>query len=195
MTDGRLRSRAKQVELAIERVLFASRWILVPFYLGLAASLLVLMIKFLQEFHHIALRAIAGDEAEVLLGVLSLVDLALTASLIVIVIFSGYENFVSRIDPTEHESWPAWMGSIDFTGLKLKLLSSIVAISGVHLLKQFMAVKTVSDRELMWYVGIHLTFVVSNILLALSDRITAGAAEAPQPAAGARGASKSEPSA
>ena len=86
-----------------------------------------------------------------------------------IVIFSGYENFVSRIDHTADRNWPEWMGSIDFTALKIKLLGSIVAISAIQLLKQFMAVKTAPDRDLMWYVGIHLVFVVSSVLLTLSD--------------------------
>ena len=109
---------------------------------------------------------------------LTLVDLALTASLLLIVIFSGYENFVSKIDHTNHRDWPEWMGTIDFTALKIKLLGSIVAISAIQLLKQFMAVKTATDRELMWYVVIHVVFVVSSVLLALSDRLTGEAKSA-----------------
>jgi hypothetical protein len=104
---------------------------------------------------------------------LALVDLALTGSLIVIVIFSGYENFVSRIDHAHHTDWPEWMGKIDFSGLKLKLLSSIVAISGIQLLKQFMAINSVSDRDIMWLVIVHVVFVISSVLLALSDRLAA----------------------
>jgi uncharacterized protein (TIGR00645 family) len=111
-------------------------------------------------------------EEEAILGILSLVDLALTGALVMIVIFSGYENFVSRIDHTTDRHWPEWMGSIDFTALKIKLLGSIVAISAIQVLKQFMAVKTASDRDLIWYVVIHLVFVVSSVLLALSDRIS-----------------------
>ena len=107
-----------------------------------------------------------------IVGVLSLVDLALTGSLLLIVIFSGYENFVSKIDHSGHKDWPEWMGTIDFTALKIKLLGSIVAISAIQLLKQFMAVKTASDRELMWYVIIHVVFVVSSVLLAVSDRLS-----------------------
>ena len=107
------------------------------------------------------------------LAVLSLVDLTLTGSLIVIVIFSGYENFVSKIDESEHKDWPEWMGKIDFTGLKLKLLSSIVAISAIQLLKSFMNVKNVSDRDLMWLVIIHVVFVASGVLLAWTDKIAA----------------------
>jgi uncharacterized protein (TIGR00645 family) len=159
------------VEKAFEASLFASRWILAPFYAGLALTLIVLLVKFAQEFWHIAATAIFATESAVILGVLSLVDLTLTASLLVIVIFSGYENFVSKIDHSNHRDWPEWMGTIDFTGLKLKLLSSIVAISAIQLLKQFMTLKTISDRELFWYVVIHVVFVVSSVLLALSDRI------------------------
>jgi uncharacterized protein (TIGR00645 family) len=164
------RSRA-MLESALEKTLFASRWLLAPFYLGLAFSIILLLIKFIQELYHLALKAFTASEPDVILGMLTLVDLALTGSLLLIVILSGYENFVSKIDHSRHEDWPEWMGSIDFTALKIKLLSSIVAISAVHLLKQFMALQTVSDRDLWWYVGIHLTFVVSSVLLALSDRI------------------------
>jgi len=170
-------------ERSLEAMLFASRWLLAPFYVGLALSILVLLIKFVEEFFHIASRAFDSTEAGVVLGVLSLVDLALTGSLLVIVIFSGYENFVSRIDHSKHKDWPAWMGTIDFTALKLKLLSSIVAISAIQLLKQFMDVKTSSDRDLFWYVVIHLVFVGSSVLLALSDRI-AGDDHGAKPAAG-----------
>ena len=176
-------TRAKRVELQVERFLFASRWLLVPIYLGLALSLFILVIKFAQEFLHLAAKAISGTEAEIMLGVLSLVDIAMVCSLLVIVIFSGYENFVSRIDPQEHQNWPVWLASIDFTGLKLKLLASIVVISGIQLLKQFMAVKSVADRELMWSVIIHLVFVVSSLLLALSDRITGNHQPEPAPVA------------
>lgn len=167
-------SIAKRIELAVEYLLFASRWLLVPLYMGLALALVVLMVKFIREFVHFAALAFSGSEADIILGILSLIDLALTGSLVVIVIFSGYENFVSRIDPAEHQDWPAWMATIDFSGLKLKLLSSIVAISGIQLLKQFMAIKTPADPNLFWYVIIHMVFVLSSVFLAISDRIAAG---------------------
>jgi uncharacterized protein (TIGR00645 family) len=174
------RSREK-IESGLEAALFASRWLLAPFYLGLAVSVAILLIKFVQELYALALKALVATEAEAILGVLSLVDLALTGSLLLIVIFSGYENFVSKIDHSGHRDWPEWMGKIDFTALKIKLLGSIVAISAIQLLKQFMAVKTVTDRELMWYVIIHLVFVASSVLLALSDRIS-GEAKVSAPA-------------
>lgn len=167
MAEGPL----KTLENFGEKVLFASRWLLAPFYIGLAVSIVVLLIKFMVELVHLILHAFSASEAEVILGVLALVDLALMGSLLIIVIFSGYENFVSKIDHSGHKDWPEWMGTIDFTALKLKLLSSIVAISAIQLLKQFMTVKNVSDRELMWLVIIHVVFVVSSVLLALSDRI------------------------
>jgi uncharacterized protein (TIGR00645 family) len=171
------------LEKALEGTLFASRWLLAPFYLGIAVGVVILLIKFMQELFHLALISISGTEADIILGVLTLVDLALTGSLLLIVIFSGYENFVSKIDHSMHRDWPEWMGTIDFTALKLKLLSSIVAISAIHLLKQFMSIRTgqqgttpANDRELFWYVVIHVVFVVSSVLLALSDRISEGTA-------------------
>lgn len=166
---------AKKVENALEKVLFASRWVLAPFYLGLAISLVILLIKFVFELFHMMQMAFVMTESDAILGVLALVDLAFTGSLVIIVIFSGYENFVSRIDHSGHKDWPEWMGTIDFSGLKLKLLSSIVAISGIQLLKQFMSLKTVTpenERVLFWMVVIHVVFVVSSVLLAFSDRIS-----------------------
>lgn len=161
----------RDTERLLEKTLFASRWMLAPFYLGLAFALALLMLKMFGECLHLAKIAFKGTDVDVILGALSLVDLTLTGSLLVIVIFSGYENFVSKINHAGHEDWPEWMGTIDFTALKLKLLSSIVAISAIQLLKQFMAVNVHSDRELMWLVIIHVVFVVSSVLLALSDRI------------------------
>ena len=177
----------QKIERWLEAFIFASRWILAPIYAGLALALVILFVKFAEEFVHLAARTFSGSEADIVLGVLTLVDLALTGSLIVIVVFSGYENFVSRVDHSGHKDWPEWMGTIDFTGLKLKLLSSIVAISGVQLLKQFMDISKVSDRDLFWYIVIHMVFVGSSVLLALSDRIAASShakhAPTPPPAA------------
>ena len=159
-------------ESLLEKILFASRWLLAPFYLGLAVSIAILLIKFVQELFHLAQKALVASESETILGVLTLVDLSLTGSLLLIVMFSGYENFVSKMDHSRHRDWPEWMGAIDFTALKIKLLGSIVAISAIQLLKQFMDVRTASDRDLMWYVIIHVVFVASSVLLALSDRIS-----------------------
>ena len=168
------KSTGHRIEIFLENILFNTRWLLAPFYFGLALSLVVLLIKFGAELAHLALHALTSTESDVILGVLTLVDLALTGSLIIIVVFSGYENFVSKMDHSEHADRPEWMGTIDFGALKLKLLSSIVAISGVQLLRQFMSLGSLSperERELMWMVIIHVVFVVSSVLLALSDRI------------------------
>jgi uncharacterized protein (TIGR00645 family) len=175
-----------RIERMLENSLFASRWLLAPFYAGLALSLVLLLVTFLKEFVHLALHAWSATESDIMLGVLTLVDLALMGSLLIIVIFSGYENFVSKIDHSGHEDWPEWMGTIDFSALKLKLLSSIVAISAIQLLKQFMAIKVMTpelERTLFWMVVIHVMFVVSSVLLALSDRIAGhGAGDSHEPA-------------
>ena len=114
-------SLPKRIENLAERMLFASRWLLAPFFLGLAVALAILLIKFMAELTHLTLGAFSMSEGDVIVGVLSLVDLVLTGSLLIIVIFSGYENFVSRVDHSGHTDWPEWMGTIDFTALKLKL--------------------------------------------------------------------------
>jgi len=193
MSEPQQATSEPKVERFLEQALFMSRWLLAPFYFGLAISLAVMLVKFLGELGHLVRDVFVLTESDVILGVLSLVDLALTGSLLIIVIFSGYENFVSRIDHSGHRDWPEWMGTIDFSALKLKLLSSIVAISAIQLLKQFMSLKTVSpenERTLFWLVVIHVVFVVSSVLLALSDRISSSGTHAPAPAdaqAGAEG--------
>jgi uncharacterized protein (TIGR00645 family) len=168
------------LESLIERLLTASRWLLAPFFLGLALGILILLFKFVQELYHLVVDTMQVTEAQAIVRVLGLVDLALTGALVTIVIFSGYENFVSKLDHTDDRDWPAWMGSIDFTALKIKLLGSIVAISAIQLLKQFLAVGSATDRELWWYAGIHVVFVVSSVLLALSDRLSGDIKHGPQ---------------
>jgi uncharacterized protein (TIGR00645 family) len=165
----------KRVEHGFERVLFNSRWLMAPFYLGLVISLAVLLYKFLVMLWEFILHAPAAKEADIILGVLSLIDVSLTGNLILIVVFSGYENFVSRIDPRGHPDWPDWMTKVDFAGLKQKLLASIVAISAIQVLKAFMNLDTrIDEKSLAWLVGIHLVFVVSGLLLALTDWLSEG---------------------
>jgi len=160
------------VERRLEGFLSASRWLLAPFYVMLVIALGGLLVKALQEAWHFISHIATSSESDVILGVLALIDLTFTGSLIVIVVFSGYENFVSKIDTGAHRNWPEWMSQIDFSGLKLKLISSIVAISAIQLLKAFMNVKGATDRELMWLVGIHIVFVVSGLLMAWTDRLS-----------------------
>ena len=161
----------KRVEKGLENVLFNSRWLMAPFYLGLVISLAVLLYKFGAMVWEFILHVPSAKEADVILGVLSLIDVTLTGNLILIVVFSGYENFVSRIDPGGHPDWPEWMTKVDFAGLKQKLLASIVAISAIQVLKAFMNIDAAFDPAKMgWLLGVHLVFVISTLVLALSDR-------------------------
>jgi uncharacterized protein (TIGR00645 family) len=160
------------IERFLERLISQSRWVMAPFYLGLLASLLILLFTFLREFWHFLEQVTRATEADVILGVLALIDLSLAANLVLIVVFSGYENFVSKIDPEGHPDWPEWMTKIDFSGLKQKLMASIVAISAIQVLKAFMNIdKHFDERALTWLVIIHLVFVVSGLLLAWTDFI------------------------
>ncbi|MCP5279196.1 MAG: TIGR00645 family protein [Thiobacillus sp.] len=163
----------KHMENHLERMLFASRWLLVPFYIGLILALALLLVKFVKEFMHFVPVVFTGEGGDVIIGVLTLVDVVMVANLLIIIVFAGYENFVSRFDAAEHEDWPGWMGHVGFAELKMKLIGSIVAISGIELLKAFMHVESLSNEQLAWKVGIHMTFVVSGVLFALMDRITA----------------------
>ena len=161
----------KRVEHGIENVLFNSRWLLAPFYLGLVVSLAVLMLKFMMMLWEFIEHAVGAKESDIILGVLSLIDVSLTGNLILIVVFSGYENFVSRIDAGGHPDWPDWMTKVDFAGLKQKLLASIVAISAIQVLKAFMNIDASFDvQKMSWLVAVHLVFVISALVLALSDR-------------------------
>ena len=163
----------KKIENALELTMFSSRWLLAPFYLGLVVSILLLVIKFGQEFAHLMGHVLTISESELILAVLSLVDMSLVANLLLIIIFAGYENFVSKIHVGEgHEDRPEWMGKVDFSGLKLKLIASIVAISAIELLKAFVNLdKVLNPDQLKWKVGIHITLVVSGVLFALMDRL------------------------
>lgn len=157
------------MERMLERFIFASRWVLAPFYLGLVVALAMLLVKFAQELLHVAPAVVEMSETAVILAILTLIDLSLAGNLLLMVIFAGYENFVSKIDTGDSEDRPDWMGKVDFSGLKLKLIASIVAISGIHLLRTFMNVAETSDREIQWMLIIHGTFVASGVLLAWMD--------------------------
>jgi uncharacterized protein (TIGR00645 family) len=159
------------VESRFERLLFATRWILAPVYLGLSLALLVLGIKFFQEVFHVVVHIWTMQEADMVLTILALIDMVLVASLVVMVMFSGYENFVSRIDIDEATEKLGWLGKLDAGTLKLKVAASIVAISSIHLLRAFMNAPQIPNDKLMWYVIIHLTFVVSAVMMGYLDKI------------------------
>lgn len=159
------------LERNFERLLFACRWLLAPMYLGLSLALLALAIKFFQEAIHSLGGIFSSSETELVLTVLSLMDIVLVGSLIVMVMLSGYENFVSKIDTGSDQQLPTWLGKLDSGTLKLKVAASIVAISSIHLLRIFMNATDTPNDKIVWYVVLHLTFVVSAVLLGVLDRI------------------------
>ncbi len=159
------------MEKLIEKTLFSTRWLLTPIYLGLSLALILLAIKFFQELIHTFATVISISEADLILSILSLIDMSLVGSLIVMVMFSSYENFVSKIDLDEGDDKLDWLGKLDAGTLKLKVAASIVAISSIHLLQKFMEVDQIDPDHLKWYVIIHMTFVISAVLLAVLDKI------------------------
>jgi uncharacterized protein (TIGR00645 family) len=182
---------ASKIETAFEKLLFSSRWILAPIFFGLSLALLALGFKFFQEVWHTYSTLVEMAESDLVLMVLAMIDISLVGSLIVMVMFSGYENFVSTIDAKGSDSLN-WLGKLDAGTLKLKVAASIVAISSIHLLRIFMQVDspkivngmTVLDKitglpvdkytndQIMWYVILHMTFVVSAVLLGVLDKMS-----------------------
>ena len=161
----------KQLEILIERVILASRWLLVVFYLGLGVALAIYALTFGKKLVEFAVSAFVLNDTDTILKMLGLIDAALVASLVVMVIISGYENFVSRFD--DHEGEVHWLGTIDVGSLKIKVASTIVAISSIHLLQIFLNHATYTPTQLMWLTLMHLAFVVSALMLAYIDRIMA----------------------
>ena len=162
-----------------ERILLASRWLLAPFFLGLLVGMVALLVKAGQHTIHLAEIMLQASEAETILAVLGLVDLTLAASLVLIIIFSGYENFIAPMNSDSSSNWPVWLTKIDFTGMKLKLMASIVSISAIQLLRVFMSIDTISDREIFFSVAVHMTFVLSGLLMALTGRMSGGHGDDP----------------
>jgi uncharacterized protein (TIGR00645 family) len=175
----------KSIENLLEALIFNSRWLLAPFYLGLVFGIFMLLVKFAQELIHVIPNIFTSSESEVVLAVLALVDLSLVANLLLIVIFSGYENFVSKINTKGHEDRPEWMGQVDFASLKIKVIASIVAISAIELLKSFVnlsillktggdtpAIWSEADQALAWKVGIHVGLVFTGLLFAYMDYVS-----------------------
>ena len=172
-------SGKSSVETRFEQGLFASRWLMAPMYLGLAVTLGMLTVIFVKELVYYLPQVLELSAEKMILVALTMIDLTLAANLLLIVMFSGYESFVSKFDFDVGADKPGWMGKVDFGGLKMKLIASIVAISGIHLLKRFMEISdldtatTFGVTEMFWLVTIHLTFVVSGVLMALMDWLQA----------------------
>jgi uncharacterized protein (TIGR00645 family) len=172
-----------KIEKLIETVLFGSRWLLAPFYIGLVAALILLLIKFITKLFLIIPTVFEISTSQLILDILSLVDVVLIANLLLMIIFSGYENFVSKIDAVKnHVDRPEWMGKVDYSGLKLKVIGSIVAISSIELLKIFISItetpnstlvegQTLWEVDVFWLIVIHITFVISGVLFALTERM------------------------
>lgn len=175
------RTLPRRLEVGFEWVLFASRWLLAPFYLGMTLALVALLVVFARELVTELAHLGTMNANQVILLALSLIDLSLTGNLLLIVIFAGYENFVSRIHVGEHEDRPSWMGTVDFSDLKIKLIASIVAISAIALLRAFLPLGdskvAVYQVHLGWMVAIHLTFVISGVLMAVMDLIASKAGD------------------
>jgi uncharacterized protein (TIGR00645 family) len=168
----------KSLELLVERVILAARWVLVVFYLGLAAALVVYAVSFISKFLKVAGSVFTLDEADMILAMLGLIDAALVASLVVMVMISGYENFVSRFD--EHDNGDvSFLGKLDAGSLKIKVASSIVAISSIHLLQVFLNADQYDANKLILMTGIHLAFVLSALMLGLLERLMAKKKEGP----------------
>ena len=170
------------IENLIEAVLFGSRWLLAPFYIGLVGALVILLVKFVKKFIYIIPTIGSASSTELILSILGLIDIVLIANLLLMIILSGYENFVSKIDAIQdHVDRPEWMGKVDYAGLKLKVISSIVAISSIELLKVFIHISEEGDRslfagnslweiEVFWLIVLHLTFVLSGLIFAYTEK-------------------------
>ncbi|MBJ9976752.1 TIGR00645 family protein [Pseudomonas sp. S75] len=160
------------MERILENAMYASRWLLAPIYFGLSLGLLALALKFFQEVVHVLPNVFALSEADLILVILSLIDMSLVGGLLVMVMISGYENFVSQLDIDDSKEKLNWLGKMDSSSLKMKVAASIVAISSIHLLRVFMDAQNVSPEHLMWYVIIHLTFVLSAFVMGYLDKVT-----------------------
>lgn len=162
----------KKLEHYLEIFVFNSRWLLAPFYLGLVIALGMMLVMFGKQLYHFIPLALFGEENDIIIGVLSLIDVVMTTNLIIIIVFAGYENFVSKIDTADSVDRPSWMGQVGFSELKIKLIGSIMAISGIELLKAFMHVEELTNEHLAWKVGLHMTFVLTGLLFAIGDRVS-----------------------
>jgi uncharacterized protein (TIGR00645 family) len=160
------------MERFVENAMYASRWLLAPLYFGLSLGLLALVLKFFQEIYHVLPNVFSLAESDLILVLLSLIDMALVGGLLVMVMISGYENFVSQLDIDEGKEKLNWLGTMDSSSLKMKVAASIVAISSIHLLRVFMDAKNIEPQYLMWYVIIHMTFVVSAFAMGYLDKVT-----------------------
>jgi uncharacterized protein (TIGR00645 family) len=162
------------MEAGFENALFLSRWLMAPIYVGLVVALAAIVVVFVRQAASEMSRLMVMTGQDAILMALSLIDLSLVGNLLLIVIFSGYENFVSKMDNTDHHDRPEWMGAMDFSGVKMRLIASVIAISAISLLKEFIQLtegELPVDHTLVWLLAIQGTFVGSGVLMALMDRL------------------------
>ena len=164
---------SNRADILFERAIFASRWLMAPMYAGLAVALFMLTAIFIHDMYYAILDLNNFSTDQAIIAVLTFVDLSMAGNLILVIMFSGYENFIARINLKDDNNRLAWMGKVDFAGLKIKLIASIVAISGIHLLKRFMEIGKpdvpMIEDEIFWMVVIHMVFVFSGVFLTLMD--------------------------
>jgi uncharacterized protein (TIGR00645 family) len=165
-------TKSRSLEHALESAIFASRWLMAPFYAGLVLALVALLAVFVHDLVYELPHVLSMNETDVIIWALTLIDLSLGANLILMVVLSGYENFVSKIEIADHPDRPEWMGKIDFSGMKLKLMGAIVAISAIHLLKVFISIESYQREHVILLVVIHMAFVISGVLLAFMDYVS-----------------------
>ena len=155
----------------LEKLIFGSRWIQAPLYVGLIVAGVIYAYKFAEHLWHMIHGIQSLDETKIMLGVLTLVDITMVANLLVMVIVGGYATFVSRLDIDGHPDKPDWLEHIDAGTMKVKLAGSLVGVSGIHLLQTFINVKELDEKAVMWQVIIHTVFLLSSIMLAWTERV------------------------
>jgi uncharacterized protein (TIGR00645 family) len=160
----------KNIETKFEQSLYSTRWLLAPFYVALVVSVVALLVKMCVELYHMVTHMFTITESELVVHILTLIDVTLIANLMFIIIFSGYHSFVSKMETVD--DGPSWLGKVGFAALKLKVIGSIMTISAVELLKVFINIGAYTESELMWKVVIHMAFVLSGTLFALSDKLS-----------------------
>jgi uncharacterized protein (TIGR00645 family) len=161
----------KQIKRGFAYVLFGSRWLMAPIYAGLIGALVLILVKFFEDLVEDLHGVQDFTPTDTILAVLGLIDLSLTANLVIMVILAGYESFVSKIDNSDHPDRPDWLAHMDFTGLKLKLVGSMVAISGIYLLEVFMNIEKYTPERVHLLIGIHFTLMLSGLIMAITDYI------------------------
>src|ERR1700761_3381423 len=172
MNPGQSQKPQSPLLAGLGSFIFLSRWLQAPLYVGLIVAQGVYVYHFLKELLHLVEKAPAIDETTIMMTVLALVDVVMIANLLVMVIVGGYETFVSRLNLDGHPDQPEWLSHVNAGVLKVKLATALIGISSIHLLKTFIETDTKTDKSIMWQVIIHMTFVVSALILAWIDKLT-----------------------